>query len=222
MLFAGVMDKIASKFQKGDTNNGEVDYKRVDLRAATSDDDEELEEEARFRKRGDAEIGRGDGKCKVFRAKSAPPQDLSFVCPAELPETGNVCIQGPHGPLLIPLPEGTVPGERVTMRLGPMMTPKVQVPDDWVFGEQMPFEGPDGAPCMVDVPEGMKAGDIFEVAAPTMMVQVPVDCREGDQILFETHDGRELMVKCPPNLQPGHYFAALTEDPPEDNSARAG
>jgi hypothetical protein len=147
------------------------------------------------------------GEARIFHAQTTLPQELSFVVPEDHRRGDPVCVSGPHGPLLLPVPESARSGDHLTVRLGPTASYRVPVPPGKGPGDPVSFDGDGGEQLQVSVPEGMKPGDIFEVTQPSLMVQVPLKAVEGDQLVFSAPDGRELSALVPPGLQPGQYFA---------------
>merc|ERR1719181_2547300 len=84
----------------------------------------------------------------ILVAECTLPQELSFKAPNTNVQPGqNVCVQGPHGPILVPLPEGVRPGQQCTIRLGPQAdygSYQVTVPEDASPGSHVQFQGKDG------------------------------------------------------------------------------
>merc|ERR1719271_738904 len=52
-------------------------------------------------------------------AKTTVPQTLNFDAPADAAPGKPVCLAGPHGPIMLPLPEDVQPGKPCSIRLGP-------------------------------------------------------------------------------------------------------
>merc|ERR1719343_1162308 len=139
-------------------------------------------------------------------AKCTAPVDIAFDLPEELGQDQKVvCINGPHGPLHVPVPEGTAPGERVTIRIGPASTLRVSVPEGSAEGDVVTIEGPSG-PLQAVVPHGLKPGDTFHVSPPVLMVQVPTGAVGGERVKFLAPGGRERMADVPKGALPGQYF----------------
>mmetsp|Transcript_42746 Transcript_42746/g.118016 ORF Transcript_42746/g.118016 Transcript_42746/m.118016 type:complete len:199 (+) Transcript_42746:120-716(+) len=158
-----------------------------------------------------AQEARHKSEPRVFRARSALPQELSFVVPDDHEPGGLVCVSGPHGPLLMPVPRGVGPGERAVVRLGPKDSHTLTVPDGFRSGDVIDFEGPAGERLQVTVPPGRLPGDTFEVTPPTLMVQVPLGAAPGDKVVFAAPDGCDLTATVPGGTAEGSYFAALLE-----------
>jgi len=152
-------------------------------------------------------------------ALTAPPQEISFIVPADFDLSARqpICVQGPHGPLELPVPEGAVPGEPCYVRLGPPAMYKVNVPEGSSPGDTVRFAAatPDAgtgsvAPAALIeavVPEGKAPGDVFEVFPPALLVQVPEGTQPGDPLVFHSPDNKELVAAVPEGLAPGRYFS---------------
>lgn len=145
------------------------------------------------------------GVNKTFWTKSAPPQELSFLVPADHEPGQRICIQGPHGPFWTHVPQGAWPGDKCSVPLGPMSMLEVIIPKTWTPGALVEFEGPDGDMKKVDVPRGKRAGDAIHVAAPSIMVQVPEGAVEGDKLVCRTPEGREMSTLVPHGVDAGQY-----------------
>jgi len=154
------------------------------------------------------ESDRKPGEPRTFRAKTAVPQDLSFAVPSNCRPGQPVCVQGPHGPIRVPLPQGYQAGERCTIRFGPTVLQQVAVPEGSRPGDMIKFEGQDGEALEAPVPPGKVAGDFFEVTPPVLMVQVPEGAAEGDVVTFLSPLGVEVRAQIPKGMQPTQYFAA--------------
>jgi len=139
-------------------------------------------------------------------ANSSLPHDLFFTVPKNCRPGQPVCVQGPHGPLNVPLPQGYQPGEQCRVRFGPMALHVLIVPQGKGAGDTVKFEGADGEDLEAKVPQGKTAGDVFEVSPPALMVQVPDGTKSGDQITFTAPDGTERGVEVPKGVQPTQYF----------------
>merc|ERR1719253_373483 len=124
-----------------------------------------------------------------------------------------VCIQGPHGPLRIPLPDGAKPGEECTFRFGPPAQYHVVVPDGARSGDSVPFKGDDGAELTAIVPTGKRPGDKFEVALPVLLIQVPAGAKPGTEVMYEAPDRQKLCARIPEGMKPGLYFQVLVTPP---------
>merc|ERR1712032_692610 len=104
-----------------------------------------------------------------------PPVSLEFQVP-ENHEVGKpVCVQGPHGPLYVPVPSGVKPGESASLWLGPTESLEVTVPEGAKPGDAVKFSVCNGAECAeAAVPHGKEVGDTFKVVPSVMMVQMPL------------------------------------------------
>eukprot|EP00450_Noctiluca_scintillans_P022268 CAMPEP_0194530300 /NCGR_PEP_ID=MMETSP0253-20130528/67220_1 /TAXON_ID=2966 /ORGANISM="Noctiluca scintillans" /LENGTH=198 /DNA_ID=CAMNT_0039375519 /DNA_START=20 /DNA_END=613 /DNA_ORIENTATION=- len=125
---------------------------------------------------------------RMWLANAAEPQDLTFDVPRDWTHGDPVTIQGPHGPLQVPLPHNTRRGDKVTVPLGPSITYTVNVPDAIEDGGVVPFRTDDGQTWEVPVPPGKRPGDTFEVYPPAIMVEVPRGANPGDRVAFRTLD----------------------------------
>jgi len=139
-------------------------------------------------------------------ANSSLPHDLFFTVPKDCRPGQPVCVEGPHGPLTVPLPQGYQAGERCRVRFGPMALHVLTVPEGKSPGDMMKFEGADEEQLETTVPQGKMVGDVFEVSPPALMVQVPDGAKSGDQITFTAPDGTERGVEVPKGMQPTQYF----------------
>lgn len=157
----------------------------------------------------------------VLQAKTALPQDITFTCPRleEMQLVDGVqivCIQGPHGPVRVALPEGAKTGEQSSVRLGPPAQYHVTVPEKFKEGEMVTFEGGNGEPLSASVPPGKKPGDSFEVSLPVLLVQVPAGAKPGMEVMYEAPDRQARFVRIPKGLAAGHYFPVLIAPPGRD------
>jgi hypothetical protein len=151
-------------------------------------------------------------------AKAVLPQDITFTVPEASDSQGGqdiVCIQGPHGPIRIPLPDGAKPGEQCTYRLGPPALGYTKVPEGAQPGDTVKFEGEDGEPLNAVVPDGKKPGDEFEVSLPVLLIQVPMGATAGMEVMYEAVEGHTIggRATVPPGASPGSYFQVLVVAP---------
>lgn len=132
---------------------------------------------------------------------------MFFIVPTGVRPGQPVCIQGPHGPICVPLPQGYNPGERCRVRFGPVWDLQpLAVPEGGMPGDVVKFEGPDGQELSAKVPEGKEPGDVFEVTPPALMVQVPEGAESGDRLTFTAPDGTVRGVVVPKGVQASQYF----------------
>jgi len=158
-----------------------------------------------------------------MQAKTAPPQDLKFVVPEDAQPGSPICIQGPHGPILVPLPDDALPGKECVWRLGPSHHYTVDVPEGSEAGCMVEFKGMNGESLHSLVPEGLKAGDQFKVSPPVVMVQVPVGAKAGQELTYLSPSQQPLLTHVPEGFPPGHYLPALYEVPmPQSQDAVQG
>lgn len=148
---------------------------------------------------------------KILRALAAHPQDFRFVAPEGVKPGEPVCVEGPHGPLMLPLPNDAVPGKECSIRFGPPSQYKVVVPDGASPGSIVTYKGCDGEELRTVVPPGMKPGDEFDVSPPVLMLRIPDEANPGDEMLYEAPDRRQLIIRVPQGMGPGQYFAASLE-----------
>lgn len=174
-------------------------------------DREELEESE--------EEGEGEAsappKRVVIRAATCPPQDIIFTVPEDARAGQPVCVQGPHGPILIPLPEEAEPGKEFSWRLGPNDHYSVDVPEDLEEGGVVEFKGMHNETLHAVVPEGKKGGDTFMVSPPVIMVQVPQNAKPGQELTYMSPLQLPMLTRVPEGMSPGQYFPALYELPKE-------
>lgn len=150
------------------------------------------------------------GAAGAFRALAALPHDLNFIVPPNTRPGQPVCLQGPHGPMHMPLPQGYAAGEQCTIRFGPTgQVQQVTVPVDAKAGDTINFEGLQGEQLHAEVPPGLKPGDVFELTPPVLMVQVPKGAQMDDEVVFAAPDGSERYTKIPRGVQAGQYFPAM-------------
>eukprot|EP00403_Amphidinium_massartii_P013914 CAMPEP_0178411232 /NCGR_PEP_ID=MMETSP0689_2-20121128/21388_1 /TAXON_ID=160604 /ORGANISM="Amphidinium massartii, Strain CS-259" /LENGTH=211 /DNA_ID=CAMNT_0020032431 /DNA_START=64 /DNA_END=696 /DNA_ORIENTATION=- len=133
----------------------------------------------------------------VLVGKTTLPQVLEFECPEGHMPGQRVCVQGPHGPLWVSVPDSKGPGDHCTYRLGPSEVFKVNVPEGALPGDKVEFDGPRNEVQSAVVPEGVSAGDTFEVTPPALMIQVPIGARPGDTVRFRKPDGTWGAAKLP-------------------------
>lgn len=146
-------------------------------------------------------------------AKTTHPQTLSFEAPADAVPGMPVCVQGPHGPLRLPLPDDVQPGKLCSIRLGPEDEYTVPVPEGVEPGALISFQGHHGETLHATLPPGLKAGDEFKVSPRVLLVQVPAGVKPGQHVSYVSPFGQQLFAAVPPGLAPGHYFAALFDAP---------
>lgn len=139
-------------------------------------------------------------------AKTTFPQDIKFTVPEDVQAGAIVCIQGPHGPIRVQLPEDAEPGKDFSWRLGPPDQISVDVPEDVEPGTFVQFMGENGEALCAPVPKGLKPGDKFSVGPPVIMVQVPKDAVAGSEVVFMSPFGERLGAKVPEGLSQGQYF----------------
>jgi len=155
-------------------------------------------------------------KRTIPMAKTTHPQTLNFEAPMDAAPGKPVCIQGPHGPIMIPLPDDVKPGQPCAIRLGPQEHYTIPVPEGVEPGGMIEFKGAQGEMLHAILPPGLKAGDEFKVAPPVILVQVPAGAQPGQQVAYVSPLGQQLFAQVPPGLSPGHYFSALYEVRPAD------
>jgi len=154
-------------------------------------------------------------------AQTTHPQTLSFMAPDDAAPGGPVCVQGPHGPIKIPLPADVQPGKPVSVRLGPPDHYTIPVPEGAEPGTTVHFTGEQGETLHAVVPQGLKAGDELKVSPPVLLVQVPPKTKPGQQVAYVSPFGHRLVTVVPSGLSPGHYFSALYEIPQQNQPQQA-
>merc|ERR1712232_1472357 len=137
---------------------------------------------------------------------STLPIELAYVVPASAKPGQDVCVQGPHGPLMVKLPEGSKPGEPVKVRVGPAVLFQATVPSGKSPGDEMVLALPDGTQIQITIPEGKAEGDVFQFTPPVLMVQVPEGAREGTEVRFRTPTGHEQTAIVPAGVPEKQYF----------------
>jgi len=157
-------------------------------------------------------------KVKVHPTVATLPMDVWFELPGEgefirpsphgrqEDQRCRVCIQGPHGLLHVPVPEGSAPGDRVQFRIGPSCMWRATVPEGAVAGDPMDFTPPDGEQIEVRVPPGKEPGEEFDIHPRVLMVRVPQGAACDDWVSFNAPDGSERMSRVPAGTPPGQYF----------------
>jgi hypothetical protein len=154
----------------------------------------------------------------VLVAETALPQDLTFCAPKDgwVKAGQRVCVQGPHGPTMVSLPEGVKPGKQCTVRLGPeddFSSVSVSVPKDAEPGAPVQFTGKNGEFLQAQVPEGKKPGDTFQVMMPLIMVRVPKGAVAGTEVMFQTPQEKQVRFTAVPNgCSAGSYFPVLLQE----------
>jgi hypothetical protein len=150
---------------------------------------------------------------EILLAETAEPQELRFIAPNNAQPGQHLCVQGPHGPVMVPLPEDVQPGLECSYRLGPQddyPAYQLTVPENARPGMPMQFPGTDGEELTVIVPAGKLPGDSFQVMQPLVMVRVPPAAREGQELMFQTPcDQQVRFATVPVGASPGHYFPVL-------------
>lgn len=151
------------------------------------------------------------------------PIDLTASVPEhfteeDIKEKTPFKIRGPHGPIEVKPPDGTVKGGKITLRLVPRPEFRIEVPPDARPGLCFNVKRGDGVEVEVSVPPHLKPGDKFEVLPPAMMVRVPDGVDPGAYVMFRRivkvnpAAGTEVVewcrVKVPQGVAPGQYFAA--------------
>lgn len=153
----------------------------------------------------------------IPQAKTALPQDITFRVPDSLEDSEGgvdvVCIQGPHGPLRVPLPDGAKPGEECKIRLGPPAEYHITVPEGGKPGDSVKFPGATGEELTATVPKGKRPGDKFEVSLPVLLVQVPPGVKPGMEVMYEAPDRQNRCARVPRGCLEGHYFPVLILPP---------
>lgn len=207
MVLERVKEAVGNKLQQTAKVLDEVVAQRFPYRhqLLERDDMEESDEECEQNPR--------QQRPQIMQAATVPPQDLVFTVPEDKDVGDPVCVQGPHGPLLIPLPEGAKAGEECRYRLGPECHYDVEVPKDAKEGDAVAFKGMAGEQLHALVPKGVNAGEKFKVSPPVVMVHVPRGARPGQMLSYTSPLGIIMCTPVPPGVAPGHYFPALYEVP---------
>lgn len=149
---------------------------------------------------------------RTFRAKVTCPLDLTFVVPEGMTPGAKMCVEGPHGPLIVQVPADAIPGAPIRVRLGPATSYEVTVPEGYAPGDKVVLQLPDGSHIQAIVPEGKEPGDAFEISPSVLMVQVPEGAREGDVCAFAIPEmacsgvGEEITTMVPQGKKALEYF----------------
>jgi hypothetical protein len=166
------------------------------------------------------------GREDVLEANVTWPLELFFDAPrTDSVPGGEITLQGPHGPLKVPLPRGKRPGEKCTFKLAPENPPtfEVVVPDGAKPGDSVNVEGVGDQLLSTMIPEGKKPGDKFLVNLPTLMVRVPGGARPGDEVMFLVPNEESVrFTRVPDGLRPLEYFPVLLHNmqgPPKQQDA---
>lgn len=146
---------------------------------------------------------------KLPRANTAFPQTLWFDAPPNAVPGALHVVQGPHGPLQVPLPDDMIPGKPSCIRLGPPESYSVIVPEGCQAGQKVSFPSATGDRLFAAVPPGLKAGDEFRITPPIILVQVPAGA-EGALVSYcSPATGQVLTIRVPPAIAAGQYFPAV-------------
>merc|ERR1740121_2278452 len=131
----------------------------------------------------------------------------------------KVASQGPHGRIILELPENSEPGTTIRYHLRPGPDLFVEVPAGAKPGGTLYFQQPDGMRIALEVPQGKKPGELFEVRPPALMVIVPEGVKPGSHVVFraplESKAARDVWFRAevPEVLELGRYFAARMPPP---------
>jgi hypothetical protein len=144
---------------------------------------------------------------QVLKAKASKPLEIHFIVPEGI-VPGTICIEGPHGPFTVSMPEGADPGGSCVCRLGPSAGYTVTVPDSVAEGQGFPIILPSGKEVQMDLPSGKKPGDTLEFVAPVDMVLCPDLATPGaDDVEFTSPStGKTRQARVPENAVAGQYF----------------
>merc|ERR1740123_1053877 len=85
--------------------------------------------------------GRDGHAGRILPAKTALPLELNFVVPPDSISGQLVVVDGPFGPLRVPVPVGKAPGQRCSFWLGPSLAYVLTVPEGAQAGTVLGFEG---------------------------------------------------------------------------------
>lgn len=150
------------------------------------------------------------------------PQQLQIKLPQDAKPGDIAEATGPHGTVEVETPADHKPGRKARLRLGAPPEMRIQVPKDKKAGDPIHIFRMDRVKVSVRVPDGLKDGDYFNVAAPVLMVAVPDQCRPGDAVAFrDPRDGTSqwLEARCPQELLYARYFAACIPLPGSKKNA---
>lgn len=147
------------------------------------------------------------------------PGALEVAVPPGWKPGDKVPAQGPHGKILLELPETCAAGATIQYQLKPGPDLVVEIPEGASAGSQLTFEREDGTRIRVEVPKGKQPGEHFEVRPPSLMVLVPEGVEAGSYVVFRApgadHASRKVWFRAqvPGQLQLGRYFAARMPPP---------
>jgi hypothetical protein len=152
----------------------------------------------------------------VAEATSILPQILEVQLPKETKPGDLTEVKGPHGAVEVEAPADFKPGKKVRLHLGAPPEMRIQVPKSGKPGDPLQIIRVDKIKISVRIPQGLKDGDYFNVAAPVLIVAVPEHLRPGDCVVFkDPTPGKNqwLEAQCPKELLYGRYFAACVPLP---------
>merc|ERR1719343_1518461 len=147
------------------------------------------------------------------------PGALEVAVPPGWKPGDKVPAQGPHGKILLELPETCAAGTTIQCQLKPGPDLVVEIPEGASAGSQLTFEREDGTRIRVEVPKGKQPGEHFEVRPPSLIVLVPEGVEAGSYVVFRAPGAdaasRKVWFRAqvPTQLQLGRYFAARMPPP---------
>lgn len=153
------------------------------------------------------------------------PGALEVAVPEGWQPGEKVPAQGPHGRIMLELPDTVQAGRTIRVPLRPMPDMLVEVPKGASAGTVLTFAHADGAHISMEVPKGKRPGETFEVRPPALMVLVPENVESGSVVIFRAPGqpaGRQVWFQAhvPNILQLGRYFAARMPAPGANGRGR--
>lgn len=120
------------------------------------------------------------------------------------------------GPIVITVPEGTNPGDVLTINLPNGQKIEYPVPPNGKPGDKITIspgggeeEEEEGDTIAVVVPKGAKPGDEveYDIDGDKVKITMPADCKEGDKIHLQASTSKDtLQVEVPEGMGPGDEF----------------
>merc|ERR1711924_21835 len=150
---------------------------------------------------------------RMFHVHAALPHDITFKAPKGCSPGQMLSVKGPHGPLMVQMPQGVKPGKRITVRLAAPHMHEVFVPVGANPGDKVIFLDENDNEVEAVVPKGKKPGQVFHVSPPVVLVPIPAGSLAGDQLSFTVPDRsngpgkyKACIASVPPSMGPGQYI----------------
>lgn len=152
---------------------------------------------------------------------------IEITVPEGVKPGESLTVEGPYGKFEGPVPEGLKPGDKFQVEINPgesvdqtkLVT--VTVPEDGKAGQVIKITGDLGT-FEVEIPEGLKPGDKFNVKIDkpnhephVVEITVPEDAEPGKELLIDGPLGK-FTVKIPEGLKAGEKFRIKIDEPNEE------